>query len=102
MTGFHVIPQDVATHAATVASIADQVSQGADAEMQGIQQADFGIVIGGILGPGVLGLATMMQQSLAQLSDSVTKTAQNLTTTADAYASGEQDTCTVVNGLTAS
>lgn len=91
MSGFAVDPPAVKAHAGSVKAIGDTVADGAAAELAGIQQANFGMVVGSIVGIAVLGVATNMQSSLAKLSESVAAAATALDSCADLYAGNERD-----------
>ncbi len=96
MTGFCSDPDAIDQHAAQVRTIAQAVSTGAEAELAGIAQADFGVLIGSIIGPGILGIATMMQTSLTETAKGIDAVATGLSANATTYRDAESDTQQVI------
>ncbi len=96
MTGFHVDLDALTQHASSVAAIGQDVTTAAQAETAALGQADFGVLIGSIIGPGILGVGQMFQSSTQELAAAIAATAEQLAGDAQNYAQAEQDSHTVI------
>lgn len=89
MTGFQVDPDRLDRHAAAVAAIGQDAGRGAAAEVTGTAQADFGVLIGATLGPGIRALAAHFEQALRATASGVDATATQLRGTSQGYRDAE-------------
>ena len=93
MTGFHVQPDALDSQAGKVAGIGGDVGSGAAAEVAATAQANFGVLVGAIIGAGVHELAGSFEQALRSTSGALQATAAQLRSTARTYRDAE-DTST--------
>jgi hypothetical protein len=98
MTGFHVQPDALDAQAGRVGAIGGDVGSGAAAEVAGTAQADFGVLVGAIIGPGIRELAGSYEQALRATSGALRATGDQLRATARTYRQAEDENAAELTG----
>ena len=101
MGGFHVQPDQLKSHGTDVRAVGDAVTTGAQAELAGIQPADFGILIGPVIGTGLAVLGTMAAGAVAGVGTLLDDTGTQLGKTAEDYENHESVTLDLIRVVTA-
>lgn len=89
MTGFQVDPDALDAQATQLDGIGTDVGSGAAAEVTGTGQADFGVLVGAVIGPGIRALADDFERALRATSSALGSTADQLHATARGYRDAE-------------